>query len=209
MEVNAVASIVLNVAITVLGIVLLASIFGAVVWFIYQQKKYQYVIQLWLPDNNGNIIDEERDKGGIFVDKKTGTKHFWLKKQRKGLRCDEVPYRRVGNKRIVTVLKRTDGVYRIINPKITLDKLKFHVSEEDVNWAIFDYEKYKRKYADDPWAKWMPIAIYAIAVVASLVLVIYLVQKFEVLADLANSLEATAQTMLEIEKAKAGTTVIQ
>ena len=206
MELGTVANLVINTAVTILGVILIAAVFGGVAWIIYQKRKFQYIVQVWLPDNNGNIIDEERDIGGIYVDKKTGKKHFWLKKQGKGLKCDDVPYRRVGNKRIVTVLKRADGVFRIINPKITLDKLNFVVSEEDVNWAIHDYEKYKRKYADDPWAKWMPIAIYAIAVVASLVLVIYVIQKFEVLVEVAKSLEGAAQALAQ---AQSGTTVIQ
>lgn len=197
---------IMGVAAVIIGMVFIfGSIIGLII-FIRYQRKYNYLVQIWTADSDGNIIDEEMDKAGIFVDRKTKAKHFWLKKHKKGLQCDNVPYRRYKNTKIVTLLHLANGSYRVVDPKIRADKLVFNISEEDVNWAIYDYEKQKKKYAEDPWAKWIQLGTFALVVVAILILMILLLQKFEYLAEIAHTMDHAATVLAE---ASSGTTVIQ
>jgi len=176
------------------------------IYAILKWKKYkQFDCRIWEKDGFGQWR-ETTDGAGIFVDKKTQNKRFFLRKNNVGLEPDNVPYIPAGGRKVVYLLCTGLKNFRFIkinvgNPNITLD-----VGEEDVNWAINAYERQKKIFNRDLFMQYLPFAILAFVCVIILIIFIYFFKNFDVLKDVAVALKEAAK---EMARAKAGTVIIE
>jgi len=77
------------------------------------------------------------------------------------------------------------------------------VGEADVNWAVYEMRKYQNVFAQNDMKQIMAFVGLIVIVFAILILVYFLVQKFEVLSEVATSLENAANIL-----SVGGTTVV-
>ena len=75
-----------------------------------------------------------------------------------------------------------------------------HVQEEDMNWAVHDYQKYKVLLGPNKWSQMLPIIIWGVCVIGVLVLFMQLFKHMDVFRDLALQLKEIAQTNLQVAK---------
>jgi len=193
-----------------IGIIIIFGIIGFLLYMFYQQdKRYDTNVDVFEMDGLGRP-KLTYDFGGIFIDKKTNAKRFWLKKGKVGLNCDNVPsipLDKGKRKKTVYLLRIGEKNYRFINIKLP-DRSDIHidVGEEDVNWALNSYEREKKRYATSFWEKVAPYAVMALTVVFVIIVFALFIQKFDVLADVAKALSAAAEAM---RQASTGTTIIK
>ncbi len=177
------------------------------VLFIMKNKKYaEFTCIIWKRDGFGQLV-QETDKAGVFVDKKTNNKRLYLKKANVGLDPDNIPYIPCGKSKFIYLYRTGLKNFRYIKPMISDAGITLKVGEEDVNWALNDYERVKKAFAQKDWVKeFMPYAIFGLLIIAFLVMVVFILKKFDVLATVASELTKAAQA---VAQAKSGTTVIQ
>jgi len=198
-------------------IIIILSTIAAVGWWMWSQSKKwnQFVCIIFSKDAFGNAI-REIDKAGIFLDKSTGMKRFFIKRQNIGLDPDKVKY-------IMSTNGKTRYVYlRKYAPKnfafydltkmLSTDNPELKVTEQDVNWALQEFRKHKALDNKSFWNQYGTYVIWGFAVICTLVLFALLVQKFEVLQGVASALSAAAQAIKEAAQqfavAKSGSQII-
>lgn len=196
-----------NLVIVIVAIVILFGFIGAIWFLVKEQTKYkQYSIIVWEKDGFGQLT-HAYDGGGIFVDKNTGNKRLFLKNNRVGLEPDNIPFIMMPNgQKVVIVLKSGLKNFSYVKPTITNNLIKFTVGEEDVNWAINSYDSIKKKFANNLLKEYLPFIMIAIAFAVLLILFNMMFKKMDVLVDVAQALERTANTLAAMNS---GTTVIQ
>lgn len=155
-----------------LGSILIVGGIGVLVtWMIIKYRKYSefycVIFERW---------GISFDSAGIFVDNKTNNKRFYMKKANVGLSPDNVPYKKVGNKKWV-FLKR-DGLknFRYIELDFSEEDITPNVTEEDVNWAINAYDRQKKIFVDSMLMKVMPYAALIFVGIIVAVILIYVTQ---------------------------------
>jgi hypothetical protein len=176
------------------------------VMFVKKNKKYsQFICVIWKKDGFGQLV-QESDRAGVFVDKITNNKRLYLKKANVGLDPDNIPYIPSGKIKFIYLYRTGLKNFRYIRPVISDSHINLKVGEEDVNWALNDYERVKKAFAKKDMLKEMlPYAIFALLVIAFLVMVVFILKKFDVLAEVASELKTAAAS---IAQAKSGTTVL-
>lgn len=202
----AVVDIVISVAIMIVGILFGGGLiaFGLIAYF--QHKKYnQFDFVIWGRDSFGQLV-EEKDTGGIFVDKKTNNKRLFLKKNNVGLDPDNVPYISIGGRKKVYLLKLGLKNFRYIKPKVDFNGLAFIVGEEDVNWAINSYERQKKVFGQNWLLQYLPFMALAFVSIIILIMFIYFFKQFPVLKDIALAMKEAAQ---QLAAAQGGTVILQ
>ena len=86
------------------------------------------------------------------------------------------------------------------------EELKFHVGNEDVNWAVNDIIRTTNIFKSKSNLEMiLPFAVIAIVSIVILMMFIFLFRKLDVMADVANSLQAAAEAMRD---AKIGSVVV-
>ena len=129
-----------------------------------------------------------------------------MKKSNVGIQPDNIPYiHTTGGKKIVYLLKTGLKNYRFINPIISKDIVAFNVGEEDVNWAINDYERAKKAFGQSLLMQLLPFIVLAFTSIIILILFIFLFKKLDVLSEFGASLAEAAKY---VAQAKSGTTII-
>lgn len=167
------------------------------------RKRYNVQVEWFDADN----ITGGNDSGGIFVDKKTGRKMFFLRTANVGLNPNNVPWRLIDNVRKVYLLRYGLKNFRFINMNIGEGQtFEAEVTEEDVNWAVVDYERQNRIFSKDKLMELIPYIALTFVGIVILIMVIFVVNKFEVLKDIATVLKETATI---IANANAGTQIIE
>ena len=200
----------------ILVIIILATIGSLIWWFYSQAKKWkQFVCIIFSKDAFGNAI-REIDNAGIFLDKTTNMKRFFIKKANIGLDPDKVKY-------IMSTDGKTKYVYlRKYAPKnfafydltklLEKDNAQLSVTEQDVNWALQEFRKHKALDNKNFWNQYGTYIIWGFAVISTLVLFALLVQKFEILSSVASSISAAATALKEAAQqlavAKSGSQII-
>jgi hypothetical protein len=200
----------------ILIIIILATIGSLIWWFYSQAKKWkQFVCIIFSKDAFGNAI-REIDNAGIFLDKTTNMKRFFIKKANIGLDPDKVKY-------IMSTDGKTKYVYlRKYAPKnfafydltklLEKDNAQLSVTEQDVNWALQEFRKHKALDNKNFWNQYGTYIIWGFAVISTLVLFALLVQKFEILSSVASSISAAATALKEAAQqlavAKSGSQII-
>jgi len=200
-----VTDVLLQILMIVLGILFFGGLAAGTIWLYLTQKRYkQFKCIIWTKDAFGQVI-EKTDGGGIFIDKKTNNKRFFMKNSKVGLEPDNIPYIQSGKTKVVYM--RQDGLknFRFIKPVLG-PQLSFEVGEEDVNWAINSYERGKRIFSTDRLLQFMPFILLAFVSIIILIIFIYLFRKLDALVDFAQAAEEMTRNMAQ---AQAGTVIIE
>ena len=200
----------------ILVVIILASL-GALGWYFYSQaKKYkQFVCIIFSKDALGNAI-REIDSAGIFVDKTTNMKRFFIKKANIGLDPDHVKYimGTNGKTKYVYLRKYAPKNYAFydLSKLLAADNAELKVTEQDVNWALQEFRKHKALDNKNFWNQYGTYIIWGFAVITTLVLFALLVQKFDVLQSVAGALSNAATSVKEaaqqLAALKSGTQII-
>lgn len=193
----------LNTVLIIIVSVLVLGALGFWIWKIRQNKKYgQFKVVIWEKDSTGNS-HEYYDRAGIFLDKKTGFKLFFLQKLKKGLNPNNVPYVTSKDKKgrlVKTVYLRRIGVSNFVYCHVKInDGVTFTVGEEDANWLEQEMEKIRRTFGKEPlWTKLASYIMFIITVLVVMIVLISLFNKFTVLEKVAASMERVTENQLEI-----------
>lgn len=207
MALEQVASGAINVFVIGALIIFVLLIVGVAAWLFFKKNLYtQFTCIVWERDGFGQM-NMLFDQAGIFVDKKTNNKRFFMKKANVGLEPDNVPYiPGPGGKKFVFLTRHGLKNFRFIKPNVDPKGLvSFKVGEEDVNWAINSYEKAKKIFQQNGLLAYMPFIALAFVSLVILILFIYLFRNFDSLVAAAEALKAAAEAL---QAAKAGTTVL-
>lgn len=197
-----------GIAIFIFFAMIATTIITFTVMFILRRRRYsEFVCIIWKRDGFGQLV-QETDRAGVFVDKNTNNKRLYMQKAKVGLSPDNIPYIPCGKSKFIFLLNTGLKNFRYIKPKISSDYgISLMVGEEDVNWAVNDYMKVKKAFAKKDWVKeFMPYMIFGLLILAFLVMVIFILKKFDILAQVSQELSKAAQY---VSQAKSGTTVIQ
>ncbi len=146
------------------------------------------------------------DEGGVFIDKKTNNKRFFLKKNSSGLTPDNIPYvmNQKGEK-FVFLFRTGLKNFRYINFKLDAKSFGIEVGEEDVNWAVNAYERMKRTFQQSLLMQLLPFIAIAFTVVVILIIFIFFFKQFPILKDVAESFKQAAQALAA---ANSGTKIV-
>ena len=197
-----------------MGLVLIIAlgIIGYVAWYFMKKKKYsEFIVRIVEEDSHGNIHETD-DRAGIFLDKRTGFRLFFLEKAKKGLNPNKVPYitRKVMKGLLIKkpviekiVQLRRIGVsnYTFIHPKLDTEGLSFTQGEEDMNWGAQELEKIRRTFGkENIWSKLAPYIMFIVTIMIIMIILISLFNKFEILKEVSRSmLEITKQQQIITE----------
>jgi hypothetical protein len=184
-------------------IIVVVGFIGYLIWYYLRKKRYnQLKVVIWEKDSNGNV-HEFYDRAGIFIDKQTGFKLFFLEKVKKGLNPNRVPFVSSKDKKgrlIKTVYLRKIGVSNYVYCDMLLDKqVEFHVGEEDVNWAAQDIERIKRTFNKENWLqKFAPYIMFIVTILIVMIVLISLFNKFGVIKDASDNMLRVTEAQLKI-----------
>lgn len=194
-----------SILVMILGLLLFISIIAVVVFVAIKYKRYsEFKCVIWGADGFGQTI-EKTDNAGIFVDRKTQNKRLFLKNNKVGLDPDNVPYIQSGRSKVVYLLQVGLKNFRYIRPSVNPDDFGFEVGEEDVNWAVNDYEKQKLRFSQSMLLQYLPFISLAFVSIVIMIVMVYLFNKFEVFVDVA---QATKEAANAIAQANSGTVVL-
>jgi len=199
----------INIAIMFIAILVIGGIIVGVYVLLLKQKRYrEFKCVIWDTNDKGDVKTESYDSAGIFVDKKTNNKRFFIKKANVGLSPDKIPYIQTekGGKVVYLVKAGLKNFRPIIPPKITEEQAKFVVGEEDVNWAINAYESQKKSFSTSKLLQYMPYILFGFSIMAILIIFIYFFKQFPVLKDVAQALREAAEA---IARSRAGTIIME
>jgi len=195
----------LNIMLLMLVLLLVVGLIIGAFWVWSRSKRYsQYECLIFRKDAIGKE-DYDWDVGGIFVDGKTKNKRFFIKKHNISLNADNIPYIKKGKKRLVML--HQDGLknFRFINPIVNTSNIKWNVGEEDVNWALQDYERQKKKWDFSLLLQYMPYIMIGFTTIVIVVILISFFKEFKTLGTIA---EAMREASHELAQAKAGTVIL-
>ena len=134
--------------------------------------------------------------------KRGGQRKLWFKKAKLGLDPDKIGYIYQGNKRSCYFLKLGEKGFRPLTFKPKDGQYSIKVGEEDVNWGISQIKVETTRFAwRDLLQQYLPIALWILFSVFILIIIFQLFKRFDVLADVADSLQATAQIMADAQAA--------
>jgi hypothetical protein len=188
-----------------LGIFIGACI-GVFYWYKYNKRYSAFNVKIWQKDGTG-FIHEKYDKAGIFIDKKTNNKRFFLKINKVGLNPDNVPFLPgPGGVKIVYLLQTGLKNFRFIKPNIAEEYVDVKVGEEDVNWGVNSYERAKKLFATSTLMQYLPFLLFIVVVIVIMIIFIYLFKKFDVIKDAALALEHASQNLAAVNS---GTTIVR
>lgn len=207
MAIEEVATGALNVFVIGFIIVIILAIVGVGAYMHFRRNLYnQYKCIVWERDGFGQLR-MLFDDAGIFVDRKTNNKRFFMKKANVGLEPDNIPYLAgAGGKKYVFLTRHGLKNFRFIKPNVDNNGLvTLKVGEEDVNWAINSYEKQKKIFQQNTLLAYLPFIALAFVSLVILVLFIYLFRNFGALTDAATALRDAA---VALQQAQTGTLVL-
>lgn len=162
-------------------------------WYYMKEKKYkQYVIRVLDKDSNGKPY-EWGDKGGVFLDKKTGFRLLFLKKAKVGLNPNKIPYisKLDAKGRIIKIVTvRRIGVNNYVYVDINLEgEVKYSVGEEDLNNAHLEMTKIRRSYNKESWLnKLAPYIMFIVTILIVMIILISLFNKMGVVEEASKNL---------------------
>lgn len=189
------------------GLIFVAIVgLGAYLYLRWRQQSEGYKVIIYSQDGFKQIT-QRNDIGTIYVDRITKNKRLFLKKSRVGLEADKFPFT-MGTKGEKTIYLLQTGLknYRFITIAIDVPKAELKVGEEDVNWALNEFDRAIKMFeAKSFWKEYGPYLMFIISVMAVLIVMIVLIKKFDVIQAASENLKQAAQY---IAQAKAGTMVM-
>lgn len=173
-----------------------------------ENKRYTVAVEILTVPKGSSQPIKKFDRGGIFFRSKPNLKRFWLKNHKVGLNPDNVPFifNDAGGK-IVTLFQGGLSEWRYVDVQVNPNPgVIFAPGEEDVNWAIAAYREFKNFMPDKKTflAQYGWIFLWVFTIGATMVLLIVLFNKFDVLASVASSMNAASQ---RLANAQLGTVV--
>lgn len=181
------------------GIVVLVF-FGVLIYYILMFKRHNRRCEVWVYDPNiKQIVDRRTDRGGIYT--KHGMKLFHLWKSKTSIAPEKVSS--IPDKHgFISYFVQAVGSKTIAPVSMELGKnfeFNIDVGEEDVNWAIMDYERHKNALASkNILLQLLPYMAIALIAVICLVGAVYLLKKFDVLVEISSNLKDVAITNKEV-----------
>jgi len=204
-DVSAFTGVAVNVGMIILVGVFFIVMAGVMAFLMAQYKKWsQFNCVVWGIDAFGQVV-QKTDKAGIFVDRKTQNKRFYMRKAKVGLDCNNVPYIPAGKGKTVYLLQTGLKNFRFIKPDIAGDLLRFDVGEEDVNWAVNAYQGQKKIFSQSMLMQYMPFIALAFVSIIILIMFIYFFKQFPVLKETAQALSEAAKAY---SQSQGGTVVL-
>lgn len=186
----------LNLGITLITIIIIGGVVLGVVLLLLRQKKYsEYKCVIWEKDGFGQLV-QKIDSAGVFVDKKTKNKRFFMKRANVGLNPDNIPY--ISGRSKTVYLYRT-GLknFQFIKPVIKDNPgVSFSVGEEDVNWAINSYERQKKLFQNNVLLQYLPFIALAFVSIIILAIFIYFFKEFDTLKEVAVAMKESASILV-------------
>jgi hypothetical protein len=187
----------------VTGLVLVVIVVAILLAILNARKYNQFKIIVFQKDGAGNTVPMT-DKGGVFVDGKTGNKRLFLRDAKVGLSPDNIPFLVVGKEKWVFVLRTGLKNYRYIYIEFENELFHFKVGEEDVNWALNVYEAQKKRFATGWLAQYMPFIIIGFTSIIMLIMFIWLFNKLGMILEIAQAMQKVAESLAQAT----GTTII-
>jgi len=206
---------VLNVVVWIISILFVGGC-ALGVWFVIRRMKrfggFRCII--WHVNEEGEIISESSDAGGIFKDGRTGNVLFHFRKNKYACNPDMIErlsilrrgrFGRMG--RIIYFLKVGEKDFRpIIPPKFSKDGMKAALGEEDLNFAINAYERSKKVFSQSMLLQILPYAVLVIVSFTILILFIFLFKEFP--KNISTASNAMVQAAEALKAASGSSTVI-
>lgn len=146
------------------------------------------------------------DEAGIYLERSTNSKRFFMKNAKVGLNPDNIKLIYYGSKKYAFLIRLGQKNYRPLTMKMpSPESFNILVGEEDVNWALYDYEKAKKTLSQSTLLQYMPYIIVFFAFIIIIIIFVYFFKEIGVLRDVAVAFKDAAK---ELAKARLGTTVI-
>ena len=211
-QITAVASSLGGVLFKVGIVIVLVGAAGLGAWVLNKRLKYKIPVEIFSFDSSG-VPHSRSDKAGIFVDSRTNHKRFWflgkkgysvnpdsvklLWTRQKGLLGSKIVQKaffvQYGEKDIRPLninLKQNPGIHPVIG-------------EHDLNWFISEKARWDHIIFPKKFREWLPwIGLFFVGVIF-LILFVVLLNKFEVLADVATSLKEAAHATAQAKTGQA------
>lgn len=186
----------------ILGILFIGGL-GFGLWYMLYKRKYsQFRIEIFDKDSNGKTY-KTYDRGGVFLKKDTGFRLLFLERAKVGLNPNNIPYVSTLDRKgrvIKTVYLQRIGVnnYRFINFEIG-ENPQISVGEEDLNNAHQEMVKIRRSFNKESWlSKLAPYMLFIISILVTMIVLISLFNKMEVIKDAAKSLDDASDKQLKV-----------
>ena len=169
------------------------------------KNKFDYQVHIYYQEKDSRMPIFKMDKGGVFMNNKTGLKRFYLFNENIGLNPDNVPF--MFNKkggRIVTLWQSGLKSFRYANVSIN-SPLAITVGDEDVNWAISTFTEWKHRFQFKSFLEqYGHMILWAVTVLGTMFIFWFVTQKFDVLQGAATALNNAAEALRD---ANAGTII--
>jgi len=170
-------------------------------WVRNYMRFQQYKCIIWALDGFGNVT-QEVDDAGIFVDDYTNNKRLWLKKAGVGLKIELIPsVLSSSGKRLIYMIRWGEKDYSFIRPSINREGVKLEVTEEDVNWSIYEYQKQKNLFGKKTLWDYLPYIMLALATMGIIILFMQLFNQIPKIDEMVKSLKEVAELLVEAKKA--------
>ena len=174
---------------------------GVLLYFLWKNAKRwgEFSVIILSKDGFGHPV-MTYDIGGVFADNVTKNLRLFLKNNNAGLSADNIPYiPRPDGKKQVFLLKTGRKNFRYLNFNIDDDLFKITVGEEDVNWALNEYQKQKQMFTNPGLMQYLPYMMLAFVSLVILIIFIYFFKDFAVLKDVASELHKAVLAMQQLK----------
>ncbi len=196
---------IVNIVAVILIIVCGLGLLFLIVRAVYLWKRYNIPVEVIEKDTSTGVPVHEKDKGGIFFDRETGMRLFFLKKHKVGLKPDNIPFVRTPKGKKVFVYRYGFRNFSFMRPSIDNPEMVFSVGDEDISWALLAYERGNKVFVNTMLGQLMQMMPYIIGGVILIIMMVYMFKSIPYLKELTVELRGLAA---EMAKARAGTVVI-
>lgn len=180
---------------------------GIGMWILNSRLKYKFHCTTFTFDSSKNVITEF-DRGGVFTEGRTNHKRFWMKKK-KGYSFDPDQIKFVagpkGSKQAFFV-KYGEKDIRPLNMNLQPNPgVSVQIGEPDLNWFLSEKARWDKVIFPNKLLQWLPwIGLFFVGTIF-LIIMVSLLNKFDILNDIAINLKESAAY---IAQAKAGSAVL-
>jgi hypothetical protein len=195
---------ILNGVLIFCAAIIVIALIGWFLYYYFQKRKYnEFRVIIWEKDSTGNT-HEFYDRGGVFVDKKTGYKLLFLERLKKGLNPNKIPFVSSKDKKgrlIKTVYLRRTGVsnYVFCHVKLNDEGVAFTVGEEDVNWAAQDIQRVRASFLKEGFlTKFAPYIMFIVTILIVMIVLISLFNKMGVIETASANMLKVTELQLQI-----------
>ena len=211
MELGLAASSAVNIMVLVIAIVFAVTMAVSSVLIVMYLKRYKYKVFIFRTDKEGRIVNYTtpyKDVASIHINRKSNMKLLFLRKNKVGLRPDDIPWIYFGKHPSVFLVQnglKNFSFCKFKHLHKTSNKLDLEVYDEDISWAINEYAKAKKTFSNNLLLQYLPYIGTAIFVVMSFVMLIYVFNQWLPTFEAAS--ESLKEAAIAIGRAQGGTIV--